>query len=204
MIKQRPAVVVLAAGRGQRFKGSGHKLEQVLGDGTLLQRSLGCVLSSQLPLVVVTCSDLAPVVQRFVAARDVVVLDETNHLGEPLGQGDSIAAGVAAAGDAPGWLILPADMPQLQARSLLDVAAALDQYPIAYAQHKGLPGHPVGFSAELYSELTALRGDDGARRLLARYPAQAVELDDPGVLVDVDTVEDLQRLRAQMKKDHGG
>ena len=50
--------------------------------------------------------------------------------------------------------------------------------------------------SELYSDLTALGGDEGARRLIARYPACAVELDDAGVLVDVDTVEDLQALRA--------
>jgi molybdenum cofactor cytidylyltransferase len=54
----------------------------------------------------------------------------------------------------------------------------------------------VGFSAELYSELSVLSGDAGARRLLARYPAHAVELDDPGVLVDIDTEADLLLARA--------
>jgi molybdenum cofactor cytidylyltransferase len=53
----------------------------------------------------------------------------------------------------------------------------------------------VGFSAELYSELATLSGDEGARRLIARYPAHGVELDDPGVLVDVDTQADLDGLR---------
>ena len=41
-----------------------------------------------------------------------------------------------------------------------------------------------------------LTGDHGARRLIARYPAQAVDVEDPGVLVDVDTEEDLIALRA--------
>jgi molybdenum cofactor cytidylyltransferase len=53
----------------------------------------------------------------------------------------------------------------------------------------------VGFAAELYSELVQLDGDDGARRVVSRYPAVAVELDDPGVLVDVDTPGDLAALR---------
>ena len=53
----------------------------------------------------------------------------------------------------------------------------------------------MGFSSELYSELIALDGDDGARRLVARYPAHGAELDDPGVLVDIDTLEDLAALR---------
>ena len=79
---------------------------------------------------------------------------------------------------------------------MLAVASALEQYPIAFAQHRGRRGHPVGFSAELYSELVALQGDEGARRILARYPSQAIEIDDAGVLVDVDTVEDLAALQA--------
>jgi len=43
--------------------------------------------------------------------------------------------------------------------------------------------------------------DEGARRLLARYAAQPVAVDDPGVLLDVDTVEDLARLEEQVR--HG-
>ena len=42
-----------------------------------------------------------------------------------------------------------------------------------------------------------MSGDEGARRLTARYPAYAVEVDDPGVLVDVDTLEDLTAVRAR-------
>jgi molybdenum cofactor cytidylyltransferase len=78
---------------------------------------------------------------------------------------------------------------------MLAVARQLDEHPIAYAQYKGRRGHPVAFSAELYSELVELSGDEGARRLLARYPAVGIELDDPGVLVDVDTRADLDGLR---------
>jgi molybdenum cofactor cytidylyltransferase len=110
--------------------------------------------------------------------------------------GFSIAEGVRARPDADGWLILPGDMPMVRTSTLLEVAAALTEHPVVYAQHRGRRGHPVGFGAELFSELSALSGDDGARRLLARYPAFGVELDDPGVLVDVDTQADLDVVRA--------
>jgi molybdenum cofactor cytidylyltransferase len=197
MSKRRPAVVVLAAGRGQRFRGQGHKLEQSLGDGTVLSRTLDQAIATQLRVVVVTTQALAAQVGRLVALRDMVVMPDLDRLGRtlPVGMGHSIAAGVSATGDAQGWLILPGDMPLVRSASLLAVAEVLEHEPIAYAQYHGRRGHPVGFSAELYSELAALEGDEGARRLLARYPAQAVELDDPGVLIDVDTAEDLQRLR---------
>jgi molybdenum cofactor cytidylyltransferase len=53
----------------------------------------------------------------------------------------------------------------------------------------------VGFAAELYSELVMLSGDEGARRLVARYPAIGVDVDDPGALLDLDTVADLEAMR---------
>lgn len=198
----RPAVIVLAAGRGSRFAGAGHKLEQSLGTGTVLGHALQSALASQLPLVVVTTAAFEPLARQSVAARDVIVVPEANvetrkpSRGLQLGMGYSIAAGVAARPDADGWLILPGDMPRVQPRTLLAVARQLDDGAVvAYAQHRGRRGHPVGFAAELYSELVMLQGDEGARRLVARYPAIGVDVDDAGVLVDVDTAADLIAIR---------
>jgi len=189
-----PAVVVLAAGQGRRFAGQGHKLEQPLGTSTVLGRTLATAIASRLRVVVVCSESFAPVVRRSIAARDVVVLSAA---AAAQGMGRSIAAGVSAAADAPGWLILPADMPLLKVETLRSVAAQLQHDPVVFAQHRGQRGHPVGFSSELYSELIALDGDEGARRLLARYAAQPVVVDDPGVLLDVDTADDLARAQAR-------
>lgn len=164
-----------------------------MGASTVLGRTLATAIASRLRVVVVCSESLAPSVRRSVAARDVVVLPAA---AAAAGMGSSIAAGVGAAADAPGWLILPGDMPLLKVSTLRSVAAQLAHDPVVFAQHRGQRGHPVGFSAELYSELIALQGDEGARRLLARYAAQPVVVDDPGVLVDVDTEDDLARAQA--------
>lgn len=195
--RERPAIVVLAAGRGRRFAGTSHKLEQSLGLGgsTVLASTLRHVIATQLPMVVVTTQALEAQARRYVASRDVVVMPEEGTF-HGLGVGASIAAGVSALPDAPGWVMLPADMPMVRPSTLTAVARALDEHPVSYAQHGGRRGHPVGFSAELYSELVSLTGDEGVRRLVARYPAQAVEVDDPGVLMGLDTIEDLAALRA--------
>ena len=194
----RPTVVVLAAGRGLRFGAGPHKLLQALGASNVLATTLGHVLESELPLVVVATEALAEIAQLSVASRDIVVLPEAGSSRKPArGMGYSIAAGVAVSPDATGWLILPGDMPAVQPSTLLAVARELGQHPVAYAQHRGRRGHPVGFAAELYSELVLLDGDEGARRLVARYPAYGVEVADAGVLVDIDTPADLDRLRAE-------
>lgn len=193
-----PVVVVLAAGRGSRFEGAGHKLRQSLGDESVLAATLAQVLQSGLPAVVVTTAELVPIVQPLIAARDIVLLPPIGSATrEPLGMGYSIAAGVGARPNASGWLVLPGDMPLVQATTLQAVARSLGQHPVVYAQHRGRRGHPVGFAAELYTELVRLTGDEGARRLLARYPSQGLEVDDPGVLVDVDTQADLESAQRQ-------
>lgn len=196
MSSTRTAVIVLAAGKGARFLGTEHKLAQSLGSDTVLGTTLENALASRLDVIVVTTAELAPLARRSIAARHVVVLPEVGAPGQAgLGMGYSIASGVSASSDASGWLVLPGDMPLVQPETLLAVAAQLGEHPVAYAQYKGRRGHPVGFSAELYSELVTLTGDEGARRLLARYPAFAVNVNDAGVLVDIDTVDDLAQLR---------
>lgn len=205
MMKSQPVVVVLAAGRGARFQGQGHKLTQPFGLASVLTTTLGQVVAAGLQVVVVTTAALVAQAQEVVAARDIVLLPPVGSATrEPLGMGYSIAAGVSARSQASSWMIMPADMPLVQPETLRAVARALGQHPVAYAQHHGHRGHPVGFGSELYSELITLTGDDGARRLLARYPAQPVEVSDPGVLVDVDTEADLAAARATLALVEGG
>ncbi len=200
-MKGQPAVIVLAAGQGSRFQGAQHKLAQSLGASSVLGTTLRHALATQLPVIVVTTALLAEVVRGYVASRDIVIvpaadISQSVNRTSMWGMGNSISAGVSAASGASGWLLLPGDMPMVQSSTLLAVAEMLDQHPVSYAQHIGRRGHPVGFGAELYSELVTLTGDEGARRLIARYPSQAVDVDDPGVLIDVDTLADLGRVRA--------
>jgi len=199
-MKARPAIVVLAAGLGSRFRGTQHKLTQSLGASSVLGTTLRHALATHLPVIVVATEPLAEEAASHVATRDIVLLpvvgSDSPANAKRLGMGFSIASGVAACSDAAGWLVLPGDMPMVQPATLLAVARQLDHHPVSYAQYKGRRGHPVGFATELYTELVTLTGDEGARRLLARYPAQAVEVDDSGVLMDVDNESDLDKVRA--------
>ena len=188
-MKNEPAVVVLAAGAGSRYHGTRHKLSERLGGDSVLVRTLRNAIASEMSVVLVISEALIAEAKGLVAPADMVVVDPRSQTS--WGMGDSIAAGVSIHASATGWLVLPADMPLVRPGSLRAVAAALDQQPIAFAQYRGRRGHPVGFAAELFSELVMLKGDEGARRLLARYPTAAVELDDAGVLFDIDTIDDL-------------
>ena len=210
-----PVIIVLAAGLGSRFGGAQHepthKLSQPLGSTTVLGQTVQNAIESGLPVVVVTTQPVLGEVSMMVAGRDLVLMPlpmpmpmptsrsvagPGNLNGQRIGMGFSIAAGVAARPNAAGWLVLPGDMPLVQASTLCAVAKALPQHPVVYAQHLGRRGHPVGFAAELFSDLVQLSGDDGARRIVARYPSFGVEVSDAGVLIDIDTSADLSAVRA--------
>ncbi len=129
----------------------------------MLGTTLRHAIASELPVIVVTTEALSELAKRTVAARDVIIVPEAGAPGHPeAGMGYSIACGVTARANAAGWVILPGDMPLVQPSSLIAVARELNQHPVVCAQYKGRRGHPVGFGAELYSELALLTGDDGA------------------------------------------
>ena len=184
-----PTLIILGAGLSSRFVGPGHKLARNLGGRSLFSRTLGKALATGLPVKVVTTELLLPLVLPQVARRDVLVLPSADSQSR-LGMGYSIATGVRASMDAAGWLVLPADMPLVEASTILRVAQELPSRTVVYPQHRGRRGHPVGFSAELVSELVGLTGDEGARRIVARYPGHALDVDDAGVLQDFDTEAD--------------
>ena len=114
------------------------------------------------------------------------------------GLGASLAAAVAASAHAAGWIVALGDMPLVLPATVAAVRAALEEgAAIAAPVHAKARGHPVGFSRELASELRALDGDTGARTVLAAHAQRvaAIEVEDPGILADIDVPADLDRHR---------
>ena len=180
-----PTVIVLAAGRGERFSrwgGATHKLCAPLAGLPVLEHVLRSVAESGLP-----CHVVRP-------------FDET--AADPGGMGDSIARGVSATADAPGWLILPGDLPLVGPQSLLRVADSLATHPVVLPFWNGQQGHPVGFRKECRAALMALHGDVGAAAIVRahRHDGQVLtlQLDDPGIALDIDTPADLTRAEAML------
>ena len=110
------------------------------------------------------------------------------------GMGESLKTGIAATQGADGWIVALADMPFIRPATHLGIARALQRGAvIAAPAYRGERGHPVGLSGRFRDELLSLEGDAGARFILKRHAEQIhlVEVDDPGVLKDIDTPQDL-------------
>jgi molybdenum cofactor cytidylyltransferase len=156
-------------------------------------------LASGLPMVVVAPPDMAQQARMLLPGNDVIELPDLPTLKSRSDRlARAVAAGVEASAQAPGWLLLPADMPMLQVETLRTVANAVAHYTVVFPQYRHRRGHPVGFSSELFSELIRLDSERDLGRLTARYPAMGVDVDDPGVLMAHDAQSGLAQLRAQL------
>jgi molybdenum cofactor cytidylyltransferase len=116
------------------------------------------------------------------------------------GQLSSVLAGLEAA-DAigtSGLLVTPVDAPLVSAGTvteLLDVFGVTNA-PVVRATHRGKHGHPVVFSRGVFDSLRRADPDIGAKAVLREHALAIVnvEVDDPGVVSDVDTLDDYRTL----------
>ena len=116
------------------------------------------------------------------------------------GLGASLAAGVAASAKADGWIVALGDMPFIRPSTIAAVRAQLEGGATIAAPAlvaSGERGHPVGFARALKDELAALDGDEGARAVISRHRDGVVTIpvDDPGIVLDIDTPDDLEAAR---------
>jgi molybdenum cofactor cytidylyltransferase len=189
-VHQGPIVgVLLAAGSATRF--GADKLLAVLPAGPPVGVAALKGLAAAVDHVVVVLrpgdAALAEVL-REQGPRITVCADAAR------GMGASLAWGVRAAPLAGAWVIALADMPWVRSETIGAVVAALRSgAQLVAPAHRGSRGHPVGFAAAFYPELIALRGDEGAKSVLAAQSVRLIDTDDSAVLRDVDVPDDLAR-----------
>jgi molybdenum cofactor cytidylyltransferase len=180
--------VLLAAGRGERF--GSHKLLARLPDGTAIGVAAGRNLIDALPNCVAVLRPGDEILASLLAAEGLRIVVNPNADG---GMGTSFACGVAAA-EANGWVIALADMPVIRPATIQAVAEAIAAgAELAAPVFHGERGHPIGFARRFRAALTALDGDRGGRDILAQYSKELrlIEVEDPGVLVDIDREDDI-------------
>jgi molybdenum cofactor cytidylyltransferase len=189
---ERLEAVVLAAGAGSRFGGG--KLLAAYGSGVLLDGALAAAFAAPVQGVTVVTGADAEAVAAAARAFDarVRIVHAPDH-GE--GMGASLRTGIASLPpDAAAAFVFLGDMPRVPhgvARSLAD--AVRKGAPAAAPTFGGRRGNPVLLDRELFPGLLALKGDEGARRILQSLGDRLALVDAPddGVLFDVDQKSDL-------------
>ena len=184
------AALILAAGASRRF-GSDKRLHQ-MGGKPLLAHTIARY-REVFERVGVTLRPHEEDVERLITMAGALPITAADA---HLGQGRSLAQGVASLADADGLVIGLGDMPFVRAETLSAIAKTLAK-STAHAirpRCNGRHGNPIAFAPAMFGALTRVTGDQGARDLLRsrREVVEFMDVTDTGVLRDVDRAEDLQ------------
>lgn len=187
------AILLLAAGASSRMLGRDKLAEDVEGE-PLLSRMCRRTALTGLPVYVTIPNDSHPRASLTGTATRVAVPDADE------GMAASIRRGIAALPpETEGVMLLPADMPELETKDLLHVAAHFHgkDGPILRATSaEGQAGHPVVFPSRCFAALRQVSGDQGARTLLKQDKVEYVALPARHAITDLDTPEAWSAWRA--------
>lgn len=178
--------LVLAAGFSRRF-GADKRRARLHNGQTLLAVSLAlpCMQLEEVWVVLRPEDDAEALA---VPACVHIVRSES----AALGMGHSLASGITAItqqAQADAAAVFLGDMPWINQDSLGYLLDSVSSEHIVVPTFQGQPGHPVIFGRRFWPDLQHLTGESGAKALLQEHSQMVryLELNDPGILRDVDT-----------------
>jgi molybdenum cofactor cytidylyltransferase len=186
--------IILAAGSSSRL--GSPKQNLVYKGRTLLQRTVETVLASICRPVIVVLGAHSEVVKPTLAGYDVTII-ENKEWAE--GMASSIRAGVNALKltnpDIPELMLLLSDQPMIDTSLLNMLALAKSRDGIVASAYNGTLGPPALFDKVYLDDLLALKGHEGAKKVIHHYPHAVTEIPFPAASMDIDTVEDYERIK---------
>ena len=194
MTGDRIAGIVLAAGESKRL---GQPKQLLSWNGkSLVEHAARTALAAGLDPVVVVIGYRGDEMRQALHAPVTVV--ENPDWRE--GISTSLRAGLKALPeDAGAAILLLVDQPRVDARHLKAMVEAYRSsvQPIVVSTYQGRRSSPTLFDRSLFDELAHATGDSGGRSLVQDHPAWVtnVEADGELALLDVDTLDDWQRIQ---------
>jgi molybdenum cofactor cytidylyltransferase len=194
----RVGAIVLAAGKSTRM-GEAKQLLRV-GGRTVLEQTLENVRRSRVDEIVLVLGAFAESIRQQLPAPTLNGVKVVINQNYAHGMASSLREGLAALGsDTKAALIVLADQPFTRPETLDRI---VDQYlhssaEIVIPSYKGFRGNPVLLDRTVFAEVMALEGDVGFRAVFGSHKQGIVkvEVDDAGILLDIDSKDDYERLQ---------
>ena len=190
--------ILLAAGESRRM---GYPKPLLTIDGKTFIEKISATMLAVVPRLVVVLGAHADRIRRAVPRDDRIVIVENPNYSR--GQLSSLKIGLdAAQSDAAGALVHLGDHPMVRVESFRAVVDSFERTrkPIVIARSGGQRGHPVIFDRSIFVELQNAPESEGARHVVNADASRIeyVDLDDPGINLDLDTPADLARAGLSM------
>ena len=188
--------IVLAAGASVRM-GRPKALLPMTPGGTILGRVLGTLADAGVAPLVVVARDALLMDDAWQDPRAGQVRVGINPQPER-GQLSSLVCGIEAIDPAAAAVLMtPVDIPLVRTTTVESIvrAWARDRAVLVRPLHAGRHGHPVIFGRPLLDALVLADLAEGAKPVVRSFAREGitVPVDDPGVLIDLDTPEEYAR-----------
>lgn len=163
---------------------------------TVLERTLENVRASLASEIVLVLGYAADEVEKQLSTSGIRVVRNAEY---QQGMGASLRAGLAAVGaEATAALIILADQPLVQAATMNQLMEGhLHGRPqILIPTYRGFRGNPVLLDRSVFPEVQGLSGDVGCRAIFGDHTEgiRKLAVDDPGILLDIDSPADVENL----------
>ncbi|MBT7487648.1 MAG: NTP transferase domain-containing protein, partial [Rhodospirillales bacterium] len=195
----RIAALIMAAGQSRRM-GAENKLLADVNGTPMVRRVMDQVMASKTGPVAVVLGHEPERVRECLAGPDVTFVENPDF---EQGMSTSLIKGLdVLPDDIDGVVVCLGDMPRVAAEDINHLIAAfspIEGRAICVPTHRGKRGNPVLWAHRFFDEMRHLHGDVGARHLIGEYAdvVAEIEMEDDGVLLDVDTPEKLSDITAR-------
>ena len=191
---EKVSVLILSAGNSSRL-GSPKQLVEFEGQ-TLIERITETALSISEEVLIVLGGNselILPNLKRFEEAISIIYNPDWQQ-----GMGTSIRLGVEKLVDKSDIIvILLSDQPFISKVLLQNMLQtyANSQNPIVACVYNNTLGVPIVFNKSVFLDLLKLSGDKGAKSFLHLYEDKISVIDFPEGIIDIDTIEDVEKLK---------
>lgn len=179
--------VILAAGYSERAGQFKPALD--LGGKPLLIRCIESMAEICDRIIIVAGFNFGRIIELVDDLPKVSVIENENF---KLGMFSSVRRGIREV-TANRFFIIPGDQPVVKSSTLKKVADI--KADIIVPRYNGKKGHPVLFASRLISEILAMPDTAILRDFIHSNETYILDVDDPGIGMDVDTMEDYQKIR---------
>jgi molybdenum cofactor cytidylyltransferase len=186
-------LVILAAGASTRL--GKPKQNLVYQNKTLLQQAIETALASLCRPVIVILGANAEVIRPTLENLPVHIFYNKDW---QEGMSSSIRLGIAEMQKfepaITSIVLMLCDQPFIGASLIDELFHAKEKKGIIACTYNNTIGTPVLFDANYFDELSLLSGAEGAKKLLLKYPGNVHPIPFPLGSVDIDTMEDFEKV----------
>jgi molybdenum cofactor cytidylyltransferase len=184
--------IVLAAGYSSRA--NAFKMTLPLGQMSVLEQTIS-KFEGLCSRVIVVAGFQAEIIQEELAkisSKKAYSFQIKFVYNEKFNQGmfTSIQKGVREINATP-FFITPGDCPLVKKETVLLISEQIGKVVIPSFHYKG--GHPIKLSYDVKQKILDANPESNLRLVLGGFEKEYINVDDPGVIMDVDTPEEYQK-----------